>query len=66
MLEIWRVKFLEMERFREVIRATEGRRLLHFLNDGTSPDIPIPVYVDYLEQIRRLALEPDAPRTGSG
>lgn len=57
MLEIWRVKFLEMTRFREVIRSTEGFRLLHFLNDGDSPDIPIPVYVGFLEQIRRLALQ---------
>ncbi len=57
MFEIWRVKFLEMDRFREVIRSTEGSRLLHFLNDGDSPDIPIPVYVGFLEEIRRLALE---------
>ncbi|MFQ5524963.1 MAG: hypothetical protein ACE5GX_01750 [Thermoanaerobaculia bacterium] len=56
MLEIWKVKFLEMERFREVIRSTEGFRLLHFLNDGDSPDIPIPVYVGFLEKIRELAL----------
>lgn len=59
MLEIWKVKFLEMERFREVIRSTEGSRLLHFLNDGDSPDIPIPVYVGYLERIRELALRRD-------
>jgi hypothetical protein len=32
-------------------------RLEHFLNDGDSPDIPIPVYVAYLNQIRWLALE---------
>ncbi len=57
MLEIWRVKFLEMTRFREVIRSTEGFRLLHFLNDGDSPDIPIPIYVGFLEQIRDLALQ---------
>jgi len=30
-------------------------RLAHFLNDGDSPDIPIPVYVGYLNQIRELA-----------
>lgn len=56
MLEIWKVKFVEMARFREVIRSTQGYRLLHFLNDGNSPDIPIPVYVGFLEEIRELAL----------
>ena len=56
MLEIWKVKFLELPRFREVIRSTKDRRLLHFLNDGDSPDIPIPVYVGYLEEIREMAL----------
>jgi hypothetical protein len=30
-------------------------RLEHFLNDGDSPDIPIPVYVGYLNQIRDMA-----------
>jgi len=30
-------------------------RLEHFLNDGDSPDIPIPVYVGYLNQVRELA-----------
>jgi len=30
-------------------------RLSHFLNDGDSPDIPIPVYIGYLNQIRDLA-----------
>lgn len=60
MLEIWKVKFLQMPRFGEVIRNTTGRRLDHFLNDGDSPDIPIPVYVGYLNRIRDLALE--APR----
>jgi hypothetical protein len=29
--------------------------LSHFLNDGDSPDIPIAVYVEYLNQIRELA-----------
>ena len=57
MLEIWRVKFLDMKRFRDVIRSTQGFRLLHFLNDGDSPDIPIPIYVGMLEQIRELALQ---------
>jgi hypothetical protein len=56
MLEIWRVKYLEMARFREVIGSIPMEiRLSHFLNDGDSPDIPIPVYVEYLNQIRELA-----------
>ncbi len=56
MLEIWKVKFLEMPRFREVIAGIPVEiRLEHFLNDGDSPDIPIPVYVGYLNQIREMA-----------
>jgi hypothetical protein len=56
MLEIWRVKYLKMARFREVISSIPMEtRLSHFLNDGDSPDIPIPVYVGYLNQIRDLA-----------
>jgi hypothetical protein len=56
MLEIWRVKYLKMARFREVISAIPMEiHLSHFLNDGDSPDIPIPVYVAYLNQIRELA-----------
>lgn len=56
MLEIWRVKYLKMARFREVISAIPMEiHLSHFLNDGDSPDIPIPVYVVYLNEIRRLA-----------
>jgi hypothetical protein len=56
MLEIWKVKFLQMPRFREVISSIPPEiRLEHFLNDGDSPDIPIPVYVGYLNQIRDLA-----------
>ena len=56
MLEIWKVKYLEMPRFREVIRSIPVEtRLSHFLNDGDSPDIPIPVYVEYLNRIRELA-----------
>ena len=56
MLEIWKVKFLEMARFREVIAGIPMEiRLEHFLNDGDSPDIPIPVYVGYLNQIREMA-----------
>ena len=57
MLEIWRVKFLQMPRFKEVIRSIpRSVKLDHFLNDGDSPDIPIPVYVSYLNEIRELAL----------
>src|SRR5882724_3131631 len=56
MLEIWHVKYLQMPRFREVISGIPMEiRLEHFLNDGDSPDIPIPVYVGYLNEIRRLA-----------
>jgi hypothetical protein len=56
MLEIWHVKYLKNARLREVIRSIPMEiRLEHFLNDGDSPDIPIPVYVEYLNQIRRLA-----------
>jgi hypothetical protein len=56
MLEIWKVKYLQMPRFREVISSIPMEiRLEHFLNDGDSPDIPIPVYVGYLNQIRELA-----------
>ena len=56
MLEIWRVKYLQVPRFREVISSIPVEiRLSHFLNDGDSPDIPIPVYVGYLNQIRDFA-----------
>jgi len=56
MLEIWKVKFLQLPRFGEVIRSIPMEiRLSHFLNDGDSPDIPIPVYVEYLNQIREMA-----------
>ena len=56
MLEIWKVKYLQMPRFREVITSIPPEiRLKHFLNDGDSPDIPIPIYVGYLNQIRELA-----------
>jgi hypothetical protein len=58
MLEIWKVKYLEMPRFREVITSIPREvRLEHFLNDGDSPDIPIPIYVGYLNQIREMALK---------
>ena len=56
MLEIWKIKYLQMPRFGEVIRSTVGRRLDHFLDDGDSPDIPIAVYVNQLNRIRDLAL----------
>lgn len=56
MLEIWKVKYLQMPRFRELISSIPMEiRLSHFLNDGDSPDIPIPIYVEYLNQIRNLA-----------
>jgi hypothetical protein len=56
MLEIWDVKYLQNARFREVISSIPMEiRLEHFLNDGDSPDIPIPIYVEYLNQIRKLA-----------
>jgi hypothetical protein len=59
MLEIWRAKYLEMARFREVISSIPMEiRLEHFLNDGDSPDIPIPIYVGYLNQIRDMARAP--------
>src|SRR5213080_1454708 len=49
MLEIWKVKYLQMPRFRDVISSIPLEiRLEHFLNDGDSPDIPIPIYVGYL------------------
>jgi|GEM_PF-476732 len=58
MLEIWQVKYLQMARFGEVIRSIPMEiRLEHFLNDGDSPDIPIPVYVGYLNRIREMARE---------
>jgi hypothetical protein len=56
MLEVWKVKYLQIPRFGEVIRSVPMEiRLEHFLNDADSPDIPIPVYVGYLNQIRDLA-----------
>jgi hypothetical protein len=57
MMEIWKVKYLQMPRFREVIAGIPTEiHLEHFLNDGDSPDIPIPIYVGYLNQIRTMAL----------
>jgi hypothetical protein len=56
MLDIWRVKYLKMKRFGDVIRSIPDEiQLEHFLNDGDSPDIPIPVYVGYLNKIREMA-----------
>ena len=56
MLETWKVKYLKMARFREVIAGIPPEiQLEHFLNDGDSPDIPIPIYVHYLNQIRQMA-----------
>jgi hypothetical protein len=56
MIEIWKVKYLQMPRFRQVIASIPVEiRLEHFLNDGDSPDIPIPVYVGYLNRMRELA-----------
>ena len=56
MLDIWKVKYLKMARFREVISSIPLEiRLSHFLNDGDSPDIPVPIYVEYLNQIRLQA-----------
>jgi hypothetical protein len=56
MLEIWKVKYLQIPRFREVIASIPIEiRLEHFLNDGDSPDIPIPIYVGYLNQIQEMA-----------
>lgn len=56
MLETWRVKYLQIPRFREVIANIPPEiRLEHFLNDGDSPDIPIPIYVGYLNRMRELA-----------
>lgn len=56
MPEIWKVKYLQMARFREVIANIPMEiRLEHFLDDGDSPDIPISMYVGYLNQMRELA-----------
>ncbi|MGH9551203.1 MAG: hypothetical protein ACRD3W_17605 [Terriglobales bacterium] len=56
MLEIWHVKYLQTPRFREVVSSIPMEiKLSHFLNDGDSPDIPIPIYIEYLNQIRVLA-----------
>jgi len=60
MLEIWKVKYLEIARLRLVITGIPTEiQLEHFLNDGDSPDIPIPVYVGYLNKIREMARNAD-------
>jgi hypothetical protein len=65
MLEIWKVKYLQMPRFGEVIRSIPLEiRLSHFLNDGDSPDIPIPTYIGYLNQIRDMARAASADSRG--
>jgi hypothetical protein len=56
MFEVFKVKYLQTPRFREVITSIPPEiRIEHFLNGGDSPDIPIPVYVQYLNRIRDLA-----------
>jgi hypothetical protein len=56
MLDVWKVKYLQTPRFGEVIRSIPREtRLEHFLNDGDSPDIPLTVYIRYLNEIRDLA-----------
>jgi len=62
MLEIWRVKYLQMPRFGEVMPSIRIEiRLEHFLNDfGDSPDIQSRFTSEYLNQIRDLAREKSA------
>jgi len=56
MLDVFKVKFLQIPRFREVISSVPLEiRIEHYLNGGDSPDIPLAVYVGYLNQIRDLA-----------
>jgi hypothetical protein len=56
MLKVWKVKYLQMPRFGDVIRAIPNEiHLEHFLNDGDSPDIPLTTYIPYLNEIRDLA-----------
>jgi hypothetical protein len=66
MLDIWKVKYLKMARFREVISGIPLEiHLSHFLNDGDSPDIPIPVYIGYLNRIRQMAIAQQKAATSS-
>jgi len=56
MFDVFKVKYLQIPRFREVISSIPMEiRLEHYLNGGDSPDIPIPIYVGYLNQVRELA-----------
>ena len=56
MLEVFKMKYLQMPRFREVITAIPDEiRIEHYMNGWDSPDIQIPVYVGYLNQIRAMA-----------
>ena len=56
MLDLWKIKYLQMKRFNDVIRRIpREKKIEHFLNDGDSPDIPIPIYIGYLNQIREMA-----------
>lgn len=62
MLEIWKVKYLQMPRdFRRGHSQYRRSLLDHFLDDGDSPDIPIPIYVKRLNRIRDLALAQRQP-----
>jgi hypothetical protein len=36
--------------------VTRGVKLEHYRNDGDAPDIPLSIYVSFLNQIRDLAL----------
>lgn len=64
MLEIWKVKFLRIKRFGEVIRSTRGIKLDHYLNDADPPDIPLTEYVRFLNQIRELAFQQQRRASG--
>ena len=56
MLEIWKVKYLaDAAVWRGDPVDPDGDSAVAFLNDGDSPDIPIPIYVEYLNQIREMA-----------
>ena len=63
MLDIWKVKFLETPRLGEVIRSIPREvKLDHFLNDSDSPDIPLAIYVEYLNHIRQVAWDREISR----
>ena len=64
MLDLWRIKYLQIKRFNELIRnIPREKKIEHFLNDGDSPDIPIPIYIAYLNQIREIAWSTAAGRS---